>query len=1192
MPDTKKMVMIDGNTAAAHVAHAVSEVIAIYPITPSSPMGELSDEFSAQGRKNIWGTIPQVVELQSEAGAAGAVHGSLTSGSLTTTFTASQGLLLMIPNMYKIAGECTPTVFHIAARAIAAHALSIYGDHQDVMACRQTGWAQLASNNVQEVMDMALIAHAATLEARVPFLHFFDGFRTSHEVSKVEELSYDVMKQMISDELVRAHRARGLTPERPEIRGTSQNPDVYFTSREASNKLYSAVPAIVERTMAKFAKLSGREYKLFEYVGAPDAERIAIVMGSGADVVEETVDYLVKKGEKVGVLKVRLFRPFSVEHFIKAIPATVKSIAVLDRTKEPGAIGEPLYEDVLTAIGEAMGTGLAGKDGSAFKAWPMVIGGRYGLGSAEFTPTMAKAVYDELKKPAPKNHFSVGPHDDVTFLSLDYDPDFAIDTEGEIECLFYGLGSDGTVGANKNSIKIIGDDTPNSAQGYFFYDSKKAGSYTISNLRFGPKAIKKPYLVSKANFLACHKFAFLERIDMLANSKQGGVFLLNSPFPADKVWDEIPAEVQGRIIEKKLRFYVIDGNEIAERTGMGSRVNTIMQTAFFKISGVLPEDEAIKLVKKYTEKTYSRKGADIVAKNIAAIDVALQSVVQVKYPDKATSKIHIASPVPADAPKFVREVLAEMIANRGEHLKVSQMPLDGTFPTGTTKYERRNIAEKIPVWNADLCIQCGNCTMVCPHAVIRLKAYDAKYAVGAPATFKSVDAKGKEFAGMKATLQVAPEDCTGCGACVNICPVKDKADETRKAINLEPQPPLRESEKPNWAFFLKIPNTDSKLLNLALPKGIAMRQPLFEFSGACAGCGETPYIKLMTQLVGDHAIIANATGCSSIYGGNLPTTPYTTRPDGKGPAWSNSLFEDAAEFGYGMRLSADKRMEYAKELIAAKKGKGISADLVDKLLGNAQATEEDIEAQRAAVGALKAEAAKVKEPWAAEIASISEDLIKRSVWVIGGDGWAYDIGFGGVDHVLASNRNVHILVLDTEVYSNTGGQASKSTPFGAVAKFATAGKDVAKKDLGAIAMSYGYVYVASINMGANMSQAIKAFREAASYDGPSIILAYSHCAMHGIDMMKGQNQQKLMAEAGIQLLYRYDPRLKEQGKNPFQFDSKEPDYAKIEQFMYSEVRFKSLVAANAQRAADLLAKERQLVERRYKEYKYLSERSF
>ena len=910
-------------------------------------------------------------------------------------------------------------------------------------------------------------------------------------------------------------------------------------------------------------------------------------MGSGADVVEETAAYLNKKGEKVGVLKVRLFRPFSVEHFIAAIPASVKSIAVLDRTKEPGAIGEPLYEDVRTAIGEAMA---AGK--TAFKAWPLVIGGRYGLGSAEFTPTMAKAVYDELKKSQPKNHFCVGPHDDLGFTSLDYDPEFNIETEGEIECLFYGLGSDGTVGANKNSIKIIGDDTANNAQGYFFYDSKKAGSYTISHLRFGPKKINKPYLIVKANFIACHKFAFLEKIDMLKSAKPGAVFLLNSPYSADSVWDEVPVEVQKTIIAKKLRFYVIDGSAIAEKSGMGSRVNTIMQTAFFKISGVLPADEALHLIKKYTEKTYARKGKDIVAKNIAAIDLAVTECHEVKYPAVANGKLHMKSPVPADAPQFVKEVLGPMIANEGESLKVSQLPLDGTFPTGTTQYERRNIAEKIPVWNSEICIQCGQCTMVCPHAVIRLKAYDAKYAAGAPATFKSVDAKGKEFAGMKATLQVAPEDCTGCGACVNICPVKDKANAERKAINLEPQIPLRESEAANWAFFKKIPNTDLKLLNLSLPKGIAMRQPLFEFSGACAGCGETPYIKLMTQLVGDHAIIGNATGCSSIYGGNLPTTPYTHRDDGRGPAWSNSLFEDAAEFGYGMRLSADKRIEYARELLAAQKGKGVSAELADKILANAQTDEAGIEAQRAAVAELKAVCAKSKEAWAKELDSVAEDLIVRSVWILGGDGWAYDIGFGGLDHVLASGRNVHVLVLDTEVYSNTGGQASKSTPFGAVAKFATAGKDVAKKDLGMIAMSYGYVYVAAVNMGANMSQAIKAFREAASYDGPSLIVAYSHCAMHGIDMQKGMNQQKLVAESGIQLLYRYDPRLKEEGKNPMQLDSKEPDFTKIEQFMYSEVRFKTLQASNPERAAMLLAKEKAAVERRWKEYKYLSERTF
>ncbi|HUW39960.1 MAG TPA: pyruvate:ferredoxin (flavodoxin) oxidoreductase [Rectinemataceae bacterium] len=1187
MSDTKNMVMIDGNTAAAHVAHAVSEVIAIYPITPSSPMGELSDEFSAQGRKNIWGTVPQVVEMQSEAGAAGAVHGSLTSGALTTTFTASQGLLLMIPNMYKIAGECSPAVFHIAARAIAAHALSIYGDHQDVMAARQTGWAMLASNNVQEVMDTALIAHAATLEARVPFLHFFDGFRTSHEVAKVEELPIAVMRQMIDDEFVRANRARGLSPEHPSIRGTSQNPDVYFTEREGTNKLYTAVPAIVQKYMDQFAKLTGRKYKLFDYIGAPDAERIVIVMGSGADVAEETCNYLTKKGEKVGVLKVRLYRPFSVEHFMAAIPATVKKIAVLDRTKEPGSIGEPMYEDVRTAIGEAMGA-----HQGPFKAWPTVIGGRYGLGSAEFTPTMAKAVFDELKKDAPKHEFIIGPTDDVTKLSLDYDPAFDVGDDGTIECLFYGLGSDGTVGANKNSIKIIGDDTPNAAQGYFFYDSKKAGTYTISHLRFGPNKINKPYLIGKANFVACHKFSFLEKLDMLQNAKQGGVFLLNSPYPVDKVWDEVPVEVQKTIIDKKLKFYVVDGMAIAEKAGMGNRVNTIMQTAFFKISGVLPQDEAVKLVKKYTEKTYSRKGADVVAKNIAAIDLALTEIHEVKYPAAPTGKLHMKSPVPADAPKFVKEVLGEMIAMRGEKLAVSQLPLDGTFPTGTTKYEKRNIAEKIPVWNAELCIQCGNCSMVCPHAVIRLKAYEPKYAAGAPATFKSVDAKGKELAGLKATLQVAPEDCTGCGACVNICPALDKVNAGRKAINLEPQIPLREAEAENWKFFLAIPDTDKKYLNLSLPKGIAMRQPLFEFSGACAGCGETPYVKLMTQLYGDRALIANATGCSSIYGGNLPTTPYTTRPDGRGPAWSNSLFEDAAEFGFGMRLSADKKAEYARELLAANKGKGVDAALADRLLANPQAGDEDFDAMRADVAALKKALSGVKEAWAVELADVAEDLIRRSVWTFGGDGWAYDIGYGGLDHVLAMGRDMNVLVLDTEVYSNTGGQMSKATPIGAVAKFAAAGKNIGKKDLGMMAVSYGYVYVAQIAMGANMSQTIKAFREAESYKGPSLIIAYSHCINQGIDMMKGMNQQKLAVESGVWPLYRYDPRLKDEGKNPFQLDSKEPDMAKIETYVYNETRFKTLRDADPERAGALLAKSKANVERKYKEYKYLAERPF
>ncbi|GAB1482687.1 pyruvate:ferredoxin (flavodoxin) oxidoreductase [Treponema sp.] len=1069
----KNMVMIDGNNAAAHVAHALSEVIAIYPITPSSPMGELSDEFSAQGRKNIWGTIPQVVEMQSEAGAAGAVHGALTTGALSTTFTASQGLLLMIPNMYKISGELTSTVFHIAARSLAAQGLSIFGDHSDVMACRQTGWGMLSSNNIQEVMDMALIAHASSLESRIPFLHFFDGFRTSHEVQKVEELSFDVMRKMIKDEYVYAHRARGLTPEKPVIRGTAQNPDVYFASRETVNKFYEAVPGIVQKYMDEFAKLTGRKYNIYEYHGAADADRVVVVMGSGAEPVEEIVDYLNAKGEKVGVLKVRLYRPFDADLFVKALPATVKGIAVLDRTKEPGSLGEPMYEDVRTALGEAMSGGK-----SQFKQYPKIVGGRYGLGSAEFTPAMAKAVLDNLKEAEPKNHFTIGIYDDVSFTSLNWDEDFDLDEKGVHEALFYGLGSDGTVGANKNSIKIIGDATENNAQGYFVYDSKKAGTVTVSHLRFGKKAIKKPYLISKANFIACHKFSFLEKVDMLAKAKKGGTFLLASPFNKDQVWDNIPIEVQKQMIAKELKFYVLDANDLAEKAGMGGRINVIMQTAFFKISGVLPEDEAIDLIKKAIKKTYGKKGEEVVKRNIATIDMALEGIQKVEYPKTATSKLSMILPVPANAPKFVKEVIGEIIAFRGEKLPVSILPNDGTFPTGTTKYEKRNIAEKIPVWDAELCIQCGNCTMVCPHAVIRMKAYPEAALAGAPATYKSTAASGKGFEGMKFTLQVAPEDCTGCGACVNICPAKNKANPELKAINLEHQIPLRDAEKENWDFFLKIPNTDAKLLNLNLAKGIGMKQPLFEFSGACAGCGETPYVKLLSQLFGDRAVIANATGCSSIYGGNLPTTPYSQRDDGRGPTWSNSLFEDAAEFGFGMALTSEKLAEHAREVALVAKAEGVAASIVDKLLANAQANDEEIEEQRKNVDELKKALAKESKPVAKNLLSLADHFIKRSQWILGGDGWAYDIGYGGLDHVIAAGRNVNILVMDTEVYSNTGGQMSKATPIGAIAKFAAAGKSQAKKDLGAMAMSYGYVYVAHISMGANIGQTIKAFREA------------------------------------------------------------------------------------------------------------------
>ncbi|MDR0449817.1 MAG: pyruvate:ferredoxin (flavodoxin) oxidoreductase [Treponema sp.] len=1180
----KNMVMIDGNTAAAHVAHALSEVIAIYPITPSSPMGELSDEFSAQGRKNLWGTIPQVVEMQSEAGAAGAVHGALTTGALSTTFTASQGLLLMIPNMYKIAGELTATVFHIAARAIAAQGLSIFGDHADVMACRQTGFAMLASNNVQEVMDTALIAHAATLESRIPFLHFFDGFRTSHEVQKVEELSYDVMRQLISDELVTAHRKRGLTPESPAIRGTAQNPDVYFTGRETVNKYYAAVPAIVQKYFDQFAKITGRQYHIYEYYGAADADRVVIIMGSGVEPAEEYVDDANARGEKIGLLKVRLYRPFDAELFVKALPASVKAIAVLDRTKEPGALGEPLYEDVRTAIGEIQAGGK-----SQFKEYPKIVGGRYGLGSAEFTPAMAKAVYDNLKATEPKNHFTVGIYDDVFKTSLDFDENFELNETGVHEALFYGLGSDGTVGANKNSIKIIGDATENNAQGYFSYDSRKAGTITVSHLRFGKKPIKKPYLVSKAGFIACHKFSFIEKQDMLSKAKKGATFLLASPFSKDEIWQRLPVEVQRQIIEKELNFYVIDAVDLAEKAGMGGRINVIMQTAFFQISGILPEAEAVELIKKAIKKTYGKKGEEVVKKNIATIDMALAGIQKVDYPKTTSGNIHMIPPVPDNSPRFVKEVIGEIIASRGEKLPVSKIPDDGTFPTATTKYEKRNIAEKIPVWDPAVCIQCGNCTMVCPHAVIRMKAYAA--AQGAPATFKSVDAKGKEFEGLKFTLQIAPEDCTGCGACVNICPAKNKADPEKKAINMEHQIPLRESEAANWEFFLKIPNTDPKLLNLNQAKGIGMKQPLFEFSGACAGCGETPYVKLLSQLFGDRAVIANATGCSSIYGGNLPTTPYAQRDDGRGPVWSNSLFEDAAEFGFGMRLTSDKLAEYAREAALEVKTQGIQGALIDKILANPQGDDGEIEAQRKLVDELKEALKKESKPAAKNLLSLADHFIKRSVWVLGGDGWAYDIGYGGLDHVLASGRNVNILVMDTEVYSNTGGQMSKATPVGAIAKFAAAGKDISKKDLGAMAMSYGYVYVAKVSMGANIAQAIKAFREAESYDGPSIIIAYSHCINHGIDMMHGMDQQKAAVTCGLWPLYRYDPRLKDENKNPFQLDSKDPTTA-LEDFMYREVRFKSLKAADPARAEALFAKAKAQSERVLKEYKYLAERPF
>ena len=1174
-------ITIDGNEAAAYVAHKINEVIAIYPITPSSPMGEFSDQWSSDGQPNIWGTIPQVVEMQSEAGAAGALHGALQGGSLATTFTSAQGLLLMIPNMYKIAGELTPCVLHVAARSLAAHALSIFGDHQDVMSVRGVGFAMLASNSVQEVMDMALISQAASMESRVPFLHFFDGFRTSHEVAKVEALAKEDLQAMISDELVQAHRKRGLTPDRPMLRGTAQNPDVYFQGRETVNPFYLAVPTIVQNAMDKFAGLVGRKYELFQYSGAPDAERVIILMGSGAEVAEEAVEVMVEKGQKVGLIKVRLYRPFSAEHFLQALPATTKSIAVLDRTKEPGCLGEPMYQDVLTVLAEAQASGTL-----KFKSMPKVIGGRYGLSSKEFTPAMVKGIFDELGKAKSKNHFTVGIVDDVTHTSIDYDPQFSTEHAKTVRALFYGLGADGTVGANKNSIKIIGEDTDFYAQGYFVYDSKKSGSITTSHLRFGPKPLKSSYLISRANFVACHQFSFLERIDMLRYADQGAVFLLNSPFPADQVWDEMPRKVQQQIIDKKLKFYVIDGYTVAKETGMGSRVNTIMQTCFFAISGVLPKEEAIEAIKHSIEKTYGKRGESVVAKNFAAVDAALAQLHEVKVPATASSSKAVRLAVPAQAPEFVQNVLAPMILGNGDDLPVSALPVDGTFPTGTAQWEKRNIALEIPQWDEKLCIQCGKCVLVCPHAVIRAKVYDSGLLKDAPATFKSKDAMWKNFSGSKYTLQVAPEDCTGCALCIEACPAKSKTEPKHRAINMVPQIPLREQEARNWDFFLGLPEVDRSALSLTQVKDVQLLQPLFEFSGACSGCGETPYIKLMSQLFGDRTMVGNATGCTSIYGGNLPTTPYTFNKDGRGIAWSNSLFEDAAEFAMGFRLAYDKQTEYARELLVRLGGQ-LPEALVKALLTADQSGEKGIREQRVRVVELKQKLQGIKTAEGKDLLSLADALVKKAVWAVGGDGWAYDIGYGGLDHVVASGRNVNILVLDTEVYSNTGGQMSKATPMGAVAKFAAAGKPRPKKDLAMMAVNYGTAYVARIAMGQSDMQTVKAFLEAEAYDGPSIIIAYSHCIAHGYDLVHGLDQQKLAVQSGHWPLFRYNPMLAEGGKNPFVLDSKAPTVP-LEKYIYNETRYTMLRQAHPDHAAVLLKGAQAEVNERWRLYEYLA----
>ena len=1172
----RKMVTIDGNEAVAYVAHKVSEVVAIYPITPSSPMGEHADDFSAEGQTNIWGTVPLVAEMQSEGGASGAVHGALQTGALTTTFTASQGLLLMIPNMFKIAGELTSTVFHVSARSLATHALSIFGDHSDVMAVRSTGWALLCSNSVQEAMDLALIAHVATLEARVPFLHFFDGFRTSHEINKIEELSRQDLRAMINDDLVMAHRARAMSPDRPVIRGTAQNPDVFFQGRETANSYYLNTPAIVEKAMDKFAGIVGRRYHLFDYVGAPDAERVVVMMGSGAEVAHETVEHLASHGEKVGLLKVRLYRPFSIEHFIRALPQTVKIIAVLDRTKEPGAAGEPLYMDCVTALVEAGRTDI------------QIIGGRYGLGSKDVTPAMIKAVYDETAKAEPRDHFTVGIIDDVTHLSLDVDPTFNIEPDDVVRAMFYGLGSDGTVSANHNSIRIIGEGTDNWAQGYFEYDSRKAGTVTVSHLRFGPRPIRQTCFINSANFLACHQFVFLEKFDVLAPAVKGATFLLNAPYGPNEIWDKLPRQVQRQIIDKELKFYVIDAYRVAAETGMGVRINTIMQTAFFGISGILPRDEAIAAIKNAIRETYGSRGEKVVQQNFAAVDQALANLFRVEVLDKVTSNFDMPPVVASEAPEFVQEVLAPIMARKGNDLPVSKFPLDGTYPSATTQWEKRSIALQIPAWDPEICIQCAKCAFSCPHAAIRFKIYDQKLLTSTPPTFKSAPAKGKEYVGMVATIQVAPEDCTGCGLCVHVCPVKNKQQPNLKAINMVEQIPIRAAERENYQFFLDLPEFDRTQVKTNSVKGSQLLRPLFEYSGACAGCGETPYVKLLSQLFGDRAIIANATGCSSIYGGNLPTTPWAKNQDGRGPAWSNSLFEDNAEFGFGFRLTVDKHSQYARELVQQLRGL-LGDELADGILTAQQTTEADIAAQRARVAELKARLASAKERTSEveQLHSLADVLVAKSIWIVGGDGWAYDIGFGGLDHVLASGRNVNILVLDTQVYSNTGGQMSKATPRAAVARFAASGKSTPKKDLGMIAMTYGNIYVAQVAMGASDSQTVKAFIEAESYDGPSLIIAYSHCAMQGINMRTGFDQQQLAVDSGAWVLYRYDPRRAEQGLNPLQLDSKAPKIPLVD-YAYNETRFKMLTQSDPEAAARLLELAQQDVRKRWRMYEQMA----
>lgn len=1170
----KTFATLDGNEAVARIAYKLNEVIAIYPITPASPMGEWADAWASQSIANLWGTIPSVVEMQSEGGAAAAVHGALQTGSLTTTFTASQGLLLMIPNLYKIAGELTPCALHVAARSLAAQALSIFGDHSDVMAARGTGMALLCSASVQEAHDLAAIAQAATLKARIPFIHFFDGFRTSHEIQKIELVDEEVMRALIDEEAIAAHRSRAMTPDRPVLRGTAQNPDVYFQARESVNPFYEVCSDIVRETMDEFAQLTGRAYRLFDYYGAEDADRAIVLMGSGGEAVRETVDYLNSRGEKVGVLQIRLYRPFAAEKFVAALPSTVAKIAVLDRTKEPGAGGEPLYLDVVTAIHEH-------RSGSM----PQIVGGRYGLSSKEFNPAMICGIFSNLAAAKPKNHFTIGIDDDLSHTSLPYDREFSIEPDSVVRAIFYGLGSDGTVGANKNSIKIIGEETDNYAQGYFVYDSKKSGAVTVSHLRFGPQPIRSTYLINRANFIGCHQWTFLEKLDVLEAAAPGATFLLNSPYSPETVWNQLPLEIQESVVRKGLKLYVINANQVARDSGMGGRINTVMQTCFFALAGVLPRETAIAKIKEAIVKTYSKKGQQIVQMNLQAVDNTLDNLFEVEI-GEANSSRHRLPPISPQAPDFVREVEGKILVGQGDELPVSMLPCDGTYPTATSKWEKRNVGEFIPVWDPDVCVQCGKCVMVCPHAVIRAKTYEAGQLENAPPTFKAIDPRDKDFSGQKFTIQVAPEDCTGCAICVDICPAKNKSQPSRKAINMEAQLPLREQERENWDFFLNLPNPDRKTLKLNQIRQQQLQEPLFEFSGACAGCGETPYVKLISQLFGDRMVVANATGCSSIYGGNLPTTPWTQNADGRGPTWSNSLFEDNAEFGLGFRISIDKHAQFAGELLTQLQDR-VGTELVGAILNTSQKTEADIWEQRERVARLKQILETLDSPNAKQLLSLADYLVKKSVWIVGGDGWAYDIGFGGLDHVIASGYNVNILVMDTEVYSNTGGQSSKATPRGAVAKFAAGGKPAPKKDLGLMAMTYGNAYVASVAMGARDEQTLRTFLEAEAYNGPSLIIAYSHCIAHGINMQTAMNHQKDLVESGRWLLYRYNPELRHQGQNPLQLDMRSPKKP-VGDSMYRENRFKMLVKSNPSAAKQLLEEAQNDINLRWQMYEYLA----